>query len=76
MRKYNILSIIVVMALAVVSCSKWTETERITYDNQNIEKLVHLIEAQKESDLNPHMREYYKKLREEYRTKPRVKGFG
>ena len=60
MRKYNILSIIVVMALAVVSCSKWTETERITYDNQDIQKLVHLIEAQKESDLNPHMREYYK----------------
>ncbi|MBO1883868.1 endoglycosidase [Capnocytophaga sp. Marseille-Q4570] len=76
MRKYNILSIIVVVALAVVSCSKWTETERITYDNQDVKKLVHLIEAQKESDLNPHMREYYKKLREEYRTRPRVKGFG
>ena len=76
MKKYTLLSTIVVTLLAVVGCSKWTETERLTFENQNVQKLVQLIEAQSEADLNPHMREYYKKLREEYRTKPRVKGFG
>ena len=76
MKKYSFLFSLVVAAIAVVGCSKWTETERLTYDNQDVQKLVYLIEAQKESDLNPHMREYYTKLREEYRTKPRVKGFG
>ena len=72
MKKYSFLFSLVIAALAAVGCSKWTETERLTYDNQDVQKLVYLIEAQKESDLNPHMREYYKKLREEYRTKPRV----
>ena len=76
MKKYSFLFSLVIVALAAVGCSKWTETERLTYDNQDVQKLVYLIEAQKESDLNPHMREYYKKLREEYRTKPHVKGFG
>ena len=76
MKKYSFLFSLVIAAFAAVGCSKWTETERLTYDNQDVQKLVYLIEAQKESDLNPHMREYYKKLREEYRKKPRVKGFG
>ncbi|GJH41512.1 endoglycosidase [Capnocytophaga sp. HP1101] len=76
MKKYTLLSAIVITLLAVVGCSKWTEPERLTFENQDVQKLVKLIEAQSEADLNPHMREYYKKLREEYRTKPRVKGFG
>ncbi|ATA90731.1 endoglycosidase [Capnocytophaga canimorsus] len=61
---------------SIMSCEKWTETERITFDNQNVDKVVHLMEAETEEDLNPHVREYYKKIREEYRNKPRVKGFG
>lgn len=76
MKKNNILLTAIITTLSVVGCSKWTETERISYDNQNVDKLIYTIDAQSEADLNPHMREHYKKIREEYRTKPRVKGFG
>ena len=65
-----------IIATTLVGCNKWTETERVTFENQNVKKLVTLIEAQKESDLNPEYQEYYRKIREEYRNKPHVKGFG
>lgn len=64
-------------AACFASCSDWTEVEREVYDNQEgLEKYVDLIDAQDESDLTPTMREYFRKIREEYRTKPHVKGFG
>lgn len=76
MKKYNIILVLTVL-LFTVGCEKWTETERITLDNQkNLRKFVTILEAQKESDLNPEFREHYRKIREEYRNKPRVKGFG
>lgn len=76
MKKYNIIWILTAL-IVVVGCEKWTETERIVLDNQqNLKKFVPILEAQTEADLNPELREYYKKFREEYRNKPRVKGFG
>ncbi|GIM50740.1 endo-beta-N-acetylglucosaminidase family protein [Capnocytophaga stomatis] len=76
MKLHKIILGTLVTAVSAVGCQKWTETERITFDNQNVDKVVHLMEAETEEDLNPHVREYYKKIREEYRNKPRVKGFG
>lgn len=76
MKQYKLFLGMMISAISLVGCQKWTETERIVYDNQNVEKLVYLMEAETEADLNQHTREYYKKLREEYRTRPRVKGFG
>lgn len=76
MKQYKLFLGLIISAVSVMGCQKWTETERLVYDNQKVEKLVYLMEAETEADLNTHTREYYKKIREEYRNKPRVKGFG
>ena len=69
-------------ALAVASCSKWTEPERKTFPGQgNIERIIPeppakpLIDIKTEAELNNTQREYFKKIRE-YRTTPHVLGFG
>ena len=69
-------------ALAVASCSKWTEPERKTFPGQgNIERIIPeppakpLIEIKTEAELNNTQREYFKQIRE-YRTTPHVLGFG
>lgn len=65
------------MSFGAVACSDWTEVERDTFPEQEeINQLIPLIEAQTEADLTPKQREYFKKLREEYRPSPHVKGFG
>lgn len=57
-------------------CSDWTDTEREMFPEQEeIHRLIPLIEAQSEEDLMPSQREYFKNLRE-YRNTPHVKGFG
>lgn len=76
MKLKNILYICLAASLSLGACSDWTEEERVTYENQEgLERLVPLIEAQGEEDLTPTQREYYAKLRE-YRNTPHVKGFG
>lgn len=64
-------------AACLAGCSDWTDVEREVYGNQEgLEKYVELIDAQSEADLTPTMREYFRQIREEYRNKPHVKGFG
>lgn len=59
------------------SCSDWTDTEREVFPEQEeIQRIIPFLEAQTEEDLMPSEREYYRKLREEYRPSPHVKGFG
>lgn len=59
------------------SCSDWTDTEREVFPEQEeIQRIIPFLEAQSEEDLMPSEREYYRKLREEYRPSPHVKGFG
>lgn len=66
-----------VMSMGAVACSEWTETERDMFPEQEeVNRYIPLIEAQSEEDLTPKQREFYKKLREEYRPSPHVKGFG
>ncbi len=63
--------------LGFSACSDWTEIESETFpEHENINRIIPLIEAQSEEDLMPSEREYYRKLREEYRPSPHVKGFG
>lgn len=65
-----------IAALSFVACSDWTETERVTFPEQeDITRYIPFIEAQGEEDLMPSQREYYRQLRE-YRKTPHVKGFG
>lgn len=76
MRKINIL-IVATTILTIIGCTDWTKPEPLQFDNQaHLMKLTTLIEAKSEEDLNPEFRELYKKIREEYRNQPRVKGFG
>lgn len=64
-------------ALALGSCSDWTDTEREVFPEQEeIQRIIPFLEAQTEEDLMPSERAYYRKLREEYRPSPHVKGFG
>lgn len=59
------------------SCSDWTDAEREMFPGQEeINRIIPFLEAQSEDDLMPSERAYYRKLREEYRTSPHVKGFG
>ncbi len=64
-------------ALIFTSCSAWTDTEREVFPEQEtIDRIIPFLEAQSEEDLMPSERAYYRKLREEYRPSPHVKGFG
>lgn len=59
------------------SCSDWTDAEREMFPEQEeINRIIPFLEAQSEDDLQPSERAYYRKLREEYRPSPHVKGFG
>lgn len=59
------------------SCSDWTDAEREMFPEQEeINRIIPFLEAQSEDDLMPSERAYYRKLREEYRPSPHVKGFG
>ena len=65
-----------IAVLGFTACSDWTDTEREVFPEQEeINRFIHLIDAQSEADLMPSQREYYRQLRE-YRTTPHVKGFG
>lgn len=76
MKLKNILYICLAASLSLAACSDWTEEERVIYENQEeLERLIPLIEAQGEEDLTPTQREYYASIRE-YRNTPHVKGFG
>lgn len=74
LHKYILLCLI---SIGSVTCSDWTEMEREEIDGDNdLNRVIPFIEAQSEADLMPSQRAFYKKLREEYRPSPHVKGFG
>lgn len=76
MKKVTKILLSIFIAGFVTSCSDWNDTERTTFDNEKgLTRLVPLLEAKSEEDLPPHLRDYYKELRE-YRKTPHVKGFG
>lgn len=75
--KLRHLAYVALTALSITSCSDWTDVEREAFPEQEeINRIIPFLEAQSEEDLMPSEREYYRKIREEYRPSPHVKGFG
>ena len=67
---------VVAMAFASVACSKWTEEERLTFDNEtNLKRSVPLIEVTSADQLTPEQQKYYAELRA-WKQTPHVRGFG
>ncbi len=65
-----------VAALALFSCSQWTETEREILPNQEgLIRRVPFLDAKSETDLPPSLRKHYEAIRE-YRKTDHVLGFG
>ena len=65
-----------VAALALFSCSQWTETEREILPNQEgLVRRIPFLDAKSEADLPPSLREHYEAIRE-YRKTDHVLGFG
>ena len=65
-----------VAALALFSCSQWTETEREILPNQEgLIRRIPFLDAKSEADLPPSLRKHYEAIRE-YRKTDHVLGFG
>lgn len=65
-----------VAALALFSCSQWTETEREILPNQEgLVRRIPFLDAKNEADLPPSLRKHYGAIRE-YRKTDHVLGFG
>ena len=65
-----------VAALALFSCSQWTETEREILPNQEgLVRRIPFLDAKNEADLPPSLRKHYEAIRE-YRKTDHVLGFG
>lgn len=65
-----------VAALALFSCSQWTETEREILPNQEgLTRRIPFLKAKNEADLPPSLRKHYEAIRE-YRKTDHVLGFG
>ncbi len=66
-----------VMMLSTSCASSWTEPKAEVLDNQKgLKRLYPLLEARGVEDLTPTMAKHYQQIREEYRKKDRVIGFG
>lgn len=77
MKLHHLAYMCVAAAFSFCSCSDWTDMEREVLPDQNeYNRFIPLIEARSEADLMPSQREYYRKLREEYRPSKHVMGFG
>lgn len=67
---------VVAMAFASVACSKWTEDERLTFDNQkDLKRAIPFIELTSADQLTPEQQKYYADLRA-WKQTPHVRGFG
>lgn len=64
------------MALASVACSKWTDDERLTFDNQkDLKRAIPFIELTSADQLTAEQQKYYSELRA-WKQTPHVRGFG
>ena len=73
MLKYALVALI---ALSAVSCSKWTDEEKLTFDSQqDLKRSIPMIEMTSPDQLTPAQKEHYAKLRA-WKQTPHVRGFG
>lgn len=76
MNKLKYIVAVLIVFISATSCQDWTQEDRLIFDNeQNLKRLIPLIDAKSEEDLTPDLREHYRQIRE-YRKTPHVKGFG
>jgi hypothetical protein len=69
-------ALVVAMALASVACSKWTDDERLTFDNQkDLKRAIPFIELTSADQLTAEQQKYYSELRA-WKQTPHVRGFG
>ena len=68
--------LVAAMALASVACSKWTDDERLTFDNQkDLKRAIPFIELTSADQLTAEQQKYYSELRA-WKQTPHVRGFG
>ena len=69
-------ALVAAMALASVACSKWTDDERLTFDNQKgLKRAIPFIELTSADQLTAEQQKYYSELRA-WKQTPHVRGFG
>jgi len=69
-------ALVALTALSTVACSKWTDEEKLTFDNQQgLKRAIPIIEMTSPDQLSPEQKEYYAKLRA-WKQTPHVRGFG
>ena len=69
-------ALVAAMALASVACSKWTDDERLTFDNQkDLKRAIPFIELTSADQLTAEQQKYYSELRA-WKQTPHVRGFG
>jgi len=69
-------ALVAAMALASVACSKWTDDERLTFDNQkDLKRAIPFIELTSSDQLTAEQQKYYSELRA-WKQTPHVRGFG
>ena len=69
-------ALVAAMALASVACSKWTDDERLTFDNQkDLKRAIPFIELTSADQLTAEQQNYYSELRA-WKQTPHVRGFG
>ena len=69
-------ALVAAMALASVACSKWTDDERLTFDNQkDLKRAIPFIELTSADQLTAELQKYYSELRA-WKQTPHVRGFG
>ena len=69
-------ALVALTALSAISCSKWTDEEKLTYDSQQgLKRSIPMIEMTSADQLTPAQKEHYAKLRA-WKQTPHVRGFG
>ena len=69
-------ALVALTALSAVSCSKWTDEEKLTFDSQqDLKRSIPMIEMTSPDQLTPAQKEHYAKLRA-WKQTPHVRGFG
>ena len=69
-------ALVAAMALASVACSKWTDDERLTFDNQkDLKRAIPFMELTSADQLTAEQQKYYSELRA-WKQTPHVRGFG
>ena len=73
MLKYALVALTV---LSAVSCSKWTDEEKLTFDSQQgLKRSIPMIEMTSSEQLTAEQQKYYSELRA-WKQTPHVRGFG